>query len=64
MLALASACKLIMCIMSAIEMQIHILHATCAFTLGWAEFAHTQLHSARARENNGPHKRGRPGFRG
>ena len=29
-----------------------------------AEFAHTQLHSARARENNGRlHKRGRPGFR-
>ena len=27
-------------------------------------FAHTQLHSARARENNGPHKRGKPGFRG
>ena len=26
------------------------------------EFAHTQLHSARARENNGPHKRGRGSF--
>ena len=42
-------------------------HAQNVIVCAWhaiAEFTHTQLHSARARENNKPHKRGRPGFRG